>query len=117
MFPELIIDESVNFEIVEYLRDNGFNVYPIIEKNRGCSDGEVISIVKERKGVLLTEDKDFGEWVYVHRERIGVIFLRYKIEELMDIKKAVISVLKKFEGKISGKFVVITSKKIRIRNI
>ena len=32
-------------------------MYPIIEKNRGCSDGEVISIVKERKGVLLTEDK------------------------------------------------------------
>jgi len=29
----------------------------------------------------------------------------------MDIKKTVISVLKKFEGKISGKFVVITSKK------
>ena len=46
-----------------------------------------------------------------------MIFLRYRIEELMDIKKAVISVLKKFEGKISGKFVVITSKKIRIRNI
>ena len=38
-----------------------------------------------------------------------MIFLRYKIEELKDIKKAVISVLKKFEGKISGKFVVITS--------
>ena len=59
----------------------------------------MISIVKERKGVLLTEDKDFGEWVYVHRERIGVIFLRYKIEELKDIKKAVISVLKSLSVK------------------
>ncbi|MCD6276710.1 DUF5615 family PIN-like protein [candidate division WOR-3 bacterium] len=61
--------KSSRLEIVGYLRDNGFNVYPIIEKNRGCSDDEVLSIVKERKGMLLTEDKDFGEWVYVHREK------------------------------------------------
>ena len=75
-------------------------------------------MVSQNSAILITEDNDFGEWVFVHGyKNVGVIFLRYNPIELNEINKAIIKVLEKYEERLFKKFIVITSKKIRIREI
>ena len=66
----------------------------------------------------MTEDSDFGEWVFAHNESsIGIIFLKYHYRDLEKISQTLIDTLKKFKKELYNKFVVITPKKVRIRKI
>lgn len=73
----LVADESVDRQIVEQLRLDGYNVLCIAELESGISDEEVLARANEAKGPLLTTDKDFGELVF--RQKLvhhGVVLLR-----------------------------------------
>ena len=40
------------------------------------------------------EDKDFGEWVFSYKEKnIGIIFLRYKPNEIKEISRTLLRLL------------------------
>lgn len=60
----IVADESVDFRIVEVVRENSISVLSIAESNPSISDAEVLAIAVEQNALLLTEDKDFGELVY-----------------------------------------------------
>ena len=76
---EFIADENIHFQIIKTLREAGFGVYSITEKASGITDKEVIEAAVNKNSIILTEDSDFGEWVFAHREKTrGVIYLRYK---------------------------------------
>jgi hypothetical protein len=47
-FPEIVIDESVDFRILIALRDTGYDVYSIAQNNAGINDKEVIRIALKR---------------------------------------------------------------------
>ncbi len=114
----LFADECVHKRIVDALRRNGYQVDYISETNPGLSDSAIVDLVSKKSAILITEDSDFGEWVFVHGyKNIGVVFLRYKTDELESIIQAVLKVILKFEKKMFKKFIVITSKKYRIREI
>jgi len=75
-------------------------------------------MVNENSAILITEDSDFGEWVFVHGyNNVGVIFLRYNVDELEEIKNALLKVILKYKDELFKKFIVVTSQKIRIREI
>jgi len=115
---KIIADESVDFRIVKKLRDEGFDTISVLEEYRGISDSKVIDIVQNFKAFLLTEDSDFGEWVFAHKKKINsVIFLRYPPSNINDIFDSLLKVLIKHNKKLMGKFVAITPKKIRMRDI
>ncbi|MHB1662170.1 MAG: DUF5615 family PIN-like protein [bacterium] len=115
---KITADENIHFLIIKTLRESGFDVYSITEKASGVSDKTVIEIAGNENSIILTEDSDFGEWVFAHKERInGVIYLRYKSSELPAIITALVKTLKEHDVSLFNKFTVITPKKIRIRNI
>lgn len=73
----IIIDENVGQELINQLVGFGHEVYSIREHQQGISDNLVIEIAKLKKGVLITEDKDFGELIFSHDIKdCSVIFLR-----------------------------------------
>lgn len=74
-------------------------------------------IVKESTTILLTEDSDFGEWVFVHKEKLSVIFIRYMPAELTLIIDSLVSTLTRYGTSLAGKFVTLTATKIRIRDV
>jgi len=112
----ILADESVDYRIIKALRNKGFEVISILEENPGIPDKDVIGLAKDNNALLLAEDSDFGEWVFVHRVRnISVIFLRYKAEEIESISDSLIKTLIEYGVSLSGKFVVITVNKIRVR--
>ena len=115
---KITADENIHSVIIKALRDAGFEIYSIAEQASGISDKKVIEISKNNDSIILTEDRDFGEWVFAHKEKInGVIYLRYKATELSSIINALLKTLKEHELSLYKKFTAITPKKIRIRDM
>lgn len=113
----IIADENIPGFIINNLRANGIEVIAIREFTRGAKDETVIQIVQQHNFLLLTEDKDFGEWVFAHHIRdISVIFLRYSFGEFQQISQAILQVIKTYQLERPF-FATVTTKKIRVRKL
>jgi predicted nuclease of predicted toxin-antitoxin system len=112
----IVADESVDRAIVERLRSDGHDVQYIAELHPGIADNFVLDQANERKALLLTADKDFGDLVY-HQRRIhtGVVLLR--LAGLSKERKAAIvsEVLRQRETELAGGFSVVSPGAVRIR--
>lgn len=114
----IVADESVDYRIVSALVDDGFDLYAIVRESPGITDREVFACAAQRDSILLTEDSDFGEWVFAHGQKgVNILYLRYKQSDLKEIVRAVILVLRNFNGDGAKRFAVLTPKKIRTREI
>ena len=65
------------------LRSEGHDVLSAIDVNPTATDSELLDLALEQGRVLITEDKDFGELVFVRRQpHVGVIrFTNLTVEE------------------------------------
>lgn len=114
----ILADENIDFRIIEAIRNIPVGVFSVAEECPGISDEEVIKISKNPPRLILTEDKDFGEWVFAHHEdKISVIFLRYHHNNLDKIINILINHLKFDTNNYWGRFTTITTKNIRIRKL
>jgi predicted nuclease of predicted toxin-antitoxin system len=114
----ILADENLPVRFVQSLRSSGVDVYFIREHKRGINDEEVIALSKNPPRIILTEDKEFGEWVFAHNEKqISIILLRYKISELDEIIEVVSDLIRKRGKNLYGKYTTVTRNKIRIREI
>lgn len=109
--------KTFDFRITKKLKEENFNITSILESFKGIEDEEVLKMTISSDAVLVTEDKDFGEWIFSHGKKAGVILLRYKSGEVHEIIHRLIKVLEKYGEELKCKFTVITSKKIRMRDI
>lgn len=112
----LLADESVEKQIVDQLRNDGHNVDYISEISPGVSDNTVLQTASDKKALLITSDKDFGELFFrLEKLHFGVLLLRLEGADINEKKKVVSSAIKKYGERISGKISVLNSKAIRIR--
>ena len=113
----ILADENIHTYIVQSLREAGFEVISVTELNKGIKDEKVIEWALENDYLLLTEDKDFGEWVFAHHiKNLSVLFLRYAFYEFKEISQSLVYLLKTQEL-VKPVFVTLTPKKIRIRQL
>jgi len=78
----------------------------------------VIETVKSKNGLLITEDKDFGELIFSHGIRdCSIIFFRYDKQDSEQIKKNILISLSTYYQKKEHCFITITKNKIRVRKI
>ncbi len=113
---KIVADENIDFFIIKKLRNNGFDILSIMEEYSGITDEEVIRITQERNAILLTEDADFGEWVFAHKiENISVIYLRYPYNERESIAEKLLTLIQNDRYIFEKHFFVLTPKKLRIR--
>lgn len=114
----IIADENIDYQLISWLRDKGIDVYSIAEHHPGVMDEEVIAISRNPPRIILTEDKDFGKWVYAHHEQdISVVFLRYNVSEKAVIMQLLLELIKGKGEELIGKFTTLTAQKIRIRSL
>ena len=115
---DLLADENIDQFIISGLRNAGYTVYSVREDNAGISDAEVIDLAVEKQALILSEDKDFGEWVFSHhRKTLGVILLRYQFPDRERLLNALETVLQKYGKRLHDRFSVVTTTKIRIRDL
>lgn len=114
----IIADENIDQALIVSLRQKGYGVLSVREDHAGISDNQVVELVKSNKGVLITEDKDFGELVFAHGiSGVAVVFLRYTKSELQEIERRLMVVLTDHYPKEDNFFITITSNKTRLTKL
>ena len=114
----IIADENLEHYWIELLRTQGFEVYSIREIQPGISDISIIQVVKEKSGILITEDKDFGELVFAHGfKTISIIFLRYDQPQYQTVEKNLLNAVSLYHDTDQPVFVTVTENKIRVRRL
>lgn len=116
----IIADENIFDIIIAALQKEGYEVLSIKNTSlRGISDIDIASFSLLPPRIIITEDTDFGEIVFLQKRKLtGVILLRYKNFERPLIIDLLIEFLKdETLETLTNKFVTITSEKIRIKNI
>jgi predicted nuclease of predicted toxin-antitoxin system len=115
----VLADEGLNGNIVRELRKHGFEVEWVLEIDPGIGDLQVIELAKSRNCVLITEDKDFGEWVFAHQIRgATVILLRYEKQDFSLMVGFLITVLGELAaGGTSHEFITLNKNRVRRRTL
>lgn len=113
----ILADENIHSYIIKTLREAGFTIISISESSKIIKDEQVIQLALQHDYLLLTEDKDFGEWVFAHHVKdLSVLFLRYSYYEYQEIGETLIYLLKNHPLQRPF-FATITKKKIRVRQL
>ncbi len=112
----ILVDESVDQQIVARLRDDGHDVLYIAELAPGINDDEVLEAANQHDALLLTADKDFGELVFrLGRLTKGVVLLRLSgmaaKQKVVRVSTAIIE----HEAELTDAFSVVSPGMIRIR--
>nr|NQU93727.1 DUF5615 family PIN-like protein [Bacteroidota bacterium] len=114
----IIIDENVEFYWIHLLRSLGYEILSIAESFPGISDKKVIKLAKRYNGLLITEDKDFGELIFAHRfEKVAVIFLRYDQPQYNQIEKSILICVEGYYNNPGIKYFTVTKHNIRVRSL
>ena len=73
-----LLDQSTDARLVTWLSERGHNARRIgRDYPHGLPDTEVLAIAHREGRILITDDRDFGELVFRHRQpHMGVIYLR-----------------------------------------
>ena len=115
---ELLADESLDDRILRILRAAGLTVHSIREDRPGMSDRDVLDLSCRLNSLLLTEDSDFGTWVFAHKvPTVGIFYLRYRPGEHEQIARVLVDVVRKEGDSLRGKYVTLTPRKTRFRDI
>ncbi len=115
---KLFADENMARSIVTRLRDLGHDVQYASEVQPGAADSDWLKRAEAEGQIILTADKDFGDLIF--RDRLtshGVVLLRLGELPLIDRLSRLEQAWASVEAHPTGKFIVITSSKIRIRDL
>ena len=115
---KFLADEDCDFLVVRTLRTAEYDVLSVAESFPSASDQQVLRHATKEKRILLTEDKDFGEWVFAHGENVsGVILIRFPANARRQLGEE-IKVLVDIHGlELMRNFVVLEPGRARIRKI
>lgn len=103
-----LADESCDFSVIRALREAGHDVLAIVEISPASEDLEVVKLALQEKRILLTEDKDFGQLVYAHGQKIhSVVFIRYPARVRKSLARDIVRLAKLHGRKLAGCFVVV----------
>lgn len=114
----ILADENIDHSLTAALRAAGYEVAAIYEGRRGVSDAAIIELSRQPPRLILTEDKDFGEWVFAHGIRdISVIFLRYHFRDTAALLATLLELLRTRLPDLQGAFTTVGVQKIRLRKL
>ena len=114
----ILADENIDHSIIESIRQASIDVYSIYEQQRGIDDAAIIEFSRTPPRIILTEDKDFGEWVFAHHIKgISVLLIRYHYRETENIKLILLKLLTQNITHLTGNFTTLTTQKIRTKPI
>jgi len=115
---KFLADECCDFLIVRTLRLAEYDVLSVAESYPSASDHQVLRHATKKKRILLTEDKDFGEWVFAHGENVsGVILIRFPANARRQLAEEIKSLVDIHGLELLRNFVVLEPGRARIRKI
>jgi predicted nuclease of predicted toxin-antitoxin system len=111
-----LADESCDFSVIRALRSVGYSVKAVAEISPSIPDEIVLELAVAENRLLITEDKDFGEWVFAHQHVMtGVLLIRYPASMRASMVAAVIDLIGGHATELDGRFTVLEPGRARIR--
>ena len=107
---------NVNIEkpVIDYLVRNGIDVKWVADIDKRMPDVKVCEAANNEERIILTNDKDFGEIVFLQKKIVqGIVLLRIKGQDAMEKAGLIERLLDKYPSKIIRHFVVVTKEKFR----
>jgi predicted nuclease of predicted toxin-antitoxin system len=87
---KFIADVNIEKLIVDYLKENGYDVKWIPDYNCEILDEDLLKLANLEKRILITNDKDFGELTFLQKSlSTGIILLRVKGQRAEDKVKLI----------------------------
>ncbi|MBF6559436.1 MAG: DUF5615 family PIN-like protein [Candidatus Binataceae bacterium] len=112
---EFVADESCAGPVIRALREAGHDVIAIAEISKGIPDELVMKRAFAERRVLITEDADFGELVYVReRPSAGVILVKFDSRARRAKPTAVVEAVAKLGVRLRDGFAVIAPGRVRL---
>lgn len=114
----ILADEGLNANFIWELRRVGYEIQWIRDIHPGMDDFDIIELAREKGKILITEDNDFGEWIFSHRiSGLSIVFLRYDKVDYPIILSYLKSALQSIQESEGNEFITINRNKIRRRKI
>lgn len=113
---KFLIDECTGKRLSILLSKAGYDVIFVGDWKPSASDDEVLQKAKEEGRILITDDKDFGEFVFrLNEPTSGVILIRTSTTN-PEIRLHLLEILLKSTD-VNRKFVVLKDSVFKIRNV
>jgi hypothetical protein len=111
-----LADESCDFSVIRALRAVGYSVKSVAEISPSLPDEAVLELAVAENRLLITEDKDFGEWVFAHQHAMtGVLLIRYPASMRASMTAAIIDLIGGHAPDLDGSFTVLEPGRARMR--
>ena len=112
---KFLADVNVEKAVVEYLLEKKYDTKWIPDFNCAMPDEDLLHLANIENRIIITNDKDFGELIYLQKKiSTGIILFRVKEQRVEDKVNLIKYLLENFTEKIMNHFIVITDEKIRI---
>ncbi len=111
---KFLADVNIEKPIIDFFRNQGSDIKWVSDFSPKMDDENLIKLARTEKRILLTNDKDFGELVFLQKRLThGIILVRVKGQETGLKVKLIKRLMEEYAEKLSGHFVVITKDKFR----
>ena len=115
---KFLVDESVDFPVVAFLRNRGFDVASISEDCPSLEDTKILAMAFKENRIVVTNDKDFGNLIFKQKlKSAGIVLLRLHDQSSKAKIKALDFLINTYFSRLFGNFVVISISGIRIRKL
>jgi uncharacterized protein (DUF433 family)/predicted nuclease of predicted toxin-antitoxin system len=107
-----LADVNVEKRIVDFLREAGYDVLWIPDFDCEMEDRELLNLAERDQRVLITNDKDFGEFFFLQRQvKSGIILFRIEGQGTTVKITLLGTILIRYADKLFNHFVVVTRKR------
>ena len=112
---KFLADVNVEKAVVGYLLGKKYDTKWIPEYNCEMPDEDLLHLANIENRIIITNDKDFGELIYLQKKvSTGIILFRVREQRAEDKVNLIKYLLENFIEKIMNHFIVITEEKVRI---
>ena len=115
---KFLADENLEKAVVDALRAKRFDVLYLCEESQSMPDEDIIDRATQEERILVTNDKDFGELVYLQQRMTkGIVLIRSRSTKGA-VKATLVEALVNQHGdKLLNHFVVVSEASVRIREL
>lgn len=115
---DFLADENIHAGIMAWLRETGNDVLYAADVLQSRSDDDLLAIARKEQRILITDDKDFGELIFYQRlATSGIVLIRLHSPSISERLERLADVWPTIETRAPGRFIVISDRKVRVRNI
>jgi predicted nuclease of predicted toxin-antitoxin system len=111
-----LADENVEKPVVDALRRDGHNVLYLCEITTRTIDDQLLQQANSESRILLTNDKDFGELIFLQgKSAEGILLMRFVSDRSSVKVRFVESLMRTQADRLRGHFTVVSEGTLRRR--